>query len=114
MLPGLGFPSVHDACLEAIWYESEGFNRFRGDEWMKEPCRSCPEKAKDFGGCRWQAYLLTGDPAGADPVCDLSPRHDRVMAAVAQAHAGNVVAKPMVFRSNRNSRALAGERPSSA
>ena len=114
MLPGPEFPSVRDAGLEAIWYESEGFNRYRGDAWMKEPCRSCPEKVKDFGGCRCQAYLLTGDPAGADPVCDLSPHHDRVMAAVAQAREGGVVAKPMVFRSDRNSRALAGERPSSA
>ena len=51
---------------------------------MKEPCRSCPEKAKDFGGCRCQAYLLTGDAANADPVCDLSPHHHLVTEAVAR------------------------------
>src|SRR6185295_6941390 len=58
MLPGLEFPNVREASVESIWYDSEGFNHFRGDAWMKEPCRSCPEKTKDFGGCRCQAYLL--------------------------------------------------------
>jgi pyrroloquinoline quinone biosynthesis protein E len=109
MLPGLAFPNVRDSRLEAIWYESEGFNRYRGDAWMKEPCRSCPEKTKDFGGCRCQAYMLTGDPANADPVCDLSPDHHRVTDAVARARMGDVQAKPIVFRSDRNSRTLARE-----
>ena len=58
--------------LRAIWYDSEGFNQFRGTGWMKEPCRSCAEQEKDLGGCRCQAYLLSGDPANADPVCDKS------------------------------------------
>jgi pyrroloquinoline quinone biosynthesis protein E len=107
MLPGLAFPNVRDSNLEAIWYESEGFARYRGDAWMKEPCRSCPEKMKDFGGCRCQAYMLTGDPANADPVCDLSPDHHRVTDAVARARRGDVEAKPIVFRNDRNSRALA-------
>jgi pyrroloquinoline quinone biosynthesis protein E len=107
MLPGLAFPNVRDSNLEAIWYESEGFARYRGDAWMKEPCRSCPEKMKDFGGCRCQAYMLTGDPANADPVCDLSPDHHRVTEAVARARRGDVEAKPIVFRNDRNSRALA-------
>jgi PqqA peptide cyclase len=110
MLPGLAFPNVRDSNLEAIWYESEGFARYRGDAWMKEPCRSCPEKMKDFGGCRCQAYMLTGDPANADPVCDLSPDHHRVTDAVARARRGDVEAKPIVFRNDRNSRALA-DRP---
>ncbi len=52
---------------------------------MKEPCVSCPEREKDFGGCRCQAYLLTGDAANADPVCDKSPHHHLVTAAVARA-----------------------------
>ncbi len=85
MLPGLEFPNVRATDIGAIWYESQAFNRFRGDAWMKEPCRSCPEKAKDFGGCRCQAYLLTGDADNADPVCDLSPHHELVTAAVARA-----------------------------
>jgi PqqA peptide cyclase len=107
MLPGLTFPNVRDSALEAIWYDSEGFNRYRGDAWMKDPCRSCPEKTNDFGGCRCQAYMLTGDPANADPVCDLSPEHHRVTDAVAQARIGAVKAQPIVFRDNRNSRTLA-------
>jgi pyrroloquinoline quinone biosynthesis protein E len=51
------------------------FNRFRGLDWMQEPCRSCPRKTIDFGGCRCQAFLLTGDSETADPVCHLAPRH---------------------------------------
>ncbi|HTD13037.1 MAG TPA: pyrroloquinoline quinone biosynthesis protein PqqE [Steroidobacteraceae bacterium] len=85
MLPGLELPNVRAAGIAAIWYDSQAFNRFRGDAWMKEPCRSCPEKVKDFGGCRCQAYLLTGDADNADPVCDLSPHHGLVTEAVARA-----------------------------
>jgi pyrroloquinoline quinone biosynthesis protein E len=85
MLPGLELPNVRAAHIGAIWYQSQAFNRFRGDAWMKEPCRSCPEKGKDFGGCRCQAYLLTGDADNADPVCDLSPHHQLVTEAVARA-----------------------------
>jgi PqqA peptide cyclase len=103
MLPGLDLPNVERAGLRAIWYDSAAFNRFRGDAWMKEPCRSCPEKHKDFGGCRCQAYLLTGDPANADPVCDLSPHHAQVTAAVQRAEravAANARA-PLTFRDHR-------------
>lgn len=85
MLPGFEFPNVRTDPVRAIWYDSEAFNHFRGTGWMKEPCRSCPEKHKDFGGCRCQAYLLTGDAANADPVCDLSPYHHLVTEAVAAA-----------------------------
>jgi len=87
MLPGLTFPNVRTDSIQSIWYDSEGFNHFRGSGWMKEPCRSCPEKTRDFGGCRCQAYLLTGDAANADPVCDLSPHHHLVTEAVAAAEA---------------------------
>lgn len=86
MLPGLTFPNVKDSSIEWIWRDSPGFNHFRGDSWMKEPCRSCPEKTRDFGGCRCQAYLLTGDAANADPVCDLSPHHHLVTEAVTRAN----------------------------
>ena len=106
MLPGLAFPNVRETNLEAIWYRSEGFNRYRGDAWMKEPCRTCPEKAKDFGGCRCQAFLLTSDPANADPVCDLSPHHHLVTDAVARARMTDVEVKPIVFRDDRNSSVL--------
>ena len=85
MLPGLDLPSVQASDIRSIWCDSAAFNRFRGEAWMKEPCRSCPERSKDFGGCRCQAYLLTGDPDNTDPVCDLSPQHALVTAAVARA-----------------------------
>jgi pyrroloquinoline quinone biosynthesis protein E len=50
-------------------------NAFRDERWMPEPCRSCPERARDFGGCRCQAFLLLGDAAATDPACELAPRH---------------------------------------
>ena len=111
MLPGLAFPNVRDADLAAIWYDSEGFNRYRGDAWMQEPCRSCPEKVKDFGGCRCQAYLLTGDAASTDPVCDLSPQHHRVTDAVQRAREPAMQVQPIVFRDDRNSRRLVAKTP---
>jgi pyrroloquinoline quinone biosynthesis protein E len=85
MLPGLTLPNVRSLPVGEIWYDSQAFNRFRGQGWMKEPCVSCPERDKDFGGCRCQAYLLTGDAANADPVCDKSPHHHLVTEAVARA-----------------------------
>jgi pyrroloquinoline quinone biosynthesis protein E len=114
MLPGLAFPNVRDASIESIWYASEGFNRYRGEGWMKEPCRSCPERTRDFGGCRCQAYLLTGDPATADPVCDLSPHHRLVTDAVLAARTAPVETAPILFRDDRNSRRLAGRLAESA
>jgi PqqA peptide cyclase len=103
MLPGLSFPNVQHSSIRDIWFDSTGFNQFRGDAWMKEPCRSCPEKTRDFGGCRCQAYLLTGDAANADPVCDLSPHHHLVTEAVARADGPTRSEKPLVFRSDLNS-----------
>ena len=105
MLPGLELPSVRDADIRSIWYDSPAFNRFRGQAWMKEPCRSCPERSKDFGGCRCQAYLLTGDPDNTDPVCELSPQHDLVTAAVARAERATDRPREhvLVFRDHRTS-----------
>jgi pyrroloquinoline quinone biosynthesis protein E len=105
MLPGLTFPSVRAASIRSIWYDSPAFNRYRGEDWMKEPCRSCPERGRDFGGCRCQAYLLTGDPANTDPVCELSPHHHLVTEAVerAQRHGtASPIEQPLVFRDHRN------------
>jgi pyrroloquinoline quinone biosynthesis protein E len=103
MLPGLDLPNVRASSIESIWYESRAFNRFRGQSWMKEPCRSCPERVRDFGGCRCQAYLLTGDADNADPVCDRSPHHPIVMDAVAQAEGDSPPApeRPLTFRDHR-------------
>jgi pyrroloquinoline quinone biosynthesis protein E len=121
MLPGLEFPNVRDSSVKQAWYDSSGFNHFRGDAWMKEPCRSCPEKARDFGGCRCQAFLMTGDAANADPVCDLSPHHHLVTEAVERAERPRpadatkpAVEKPLVFRSPTNSAALFPPSPTGA
>lgn len=109
-LPGLTFPNVKDHDIEYIWNESDAFNRFRGFDWMREPCRSCPEKEKDFGGCRCQAYMLTGDAANADPVCDKSPHHEQLHRDVERigrlAAAANDTASPLVFRNMKTSREL--------
>lgn len=107
MLPGIAFPSVREESLRSIWYDSPAFNRFRGEAWMREPCRTCPERGRDFGGCRCQAYLLTGDAANADPVCALSPHHALVTEAVAQAErqaARPTAEQPLAFRGYRASR----------
>ena len=68
----LTFDNVRDRSVGWIWEESSAFRAFRGDEWMKEPCRSCPRKHVDFGGCRCQAFALTGDATRTDPVCTLT------------------------------------------
>ncbi|MBI3464824.1 MAG: SPASM domain-containing protein, partial [Planctomycetes bacterium] len=81
-IPGLEFPNVRDASLEDIWFHAPVFQRFRGTDWMPEPCRSCERREIDFGGCRCQAFLLAGDPAATDPVCHLSPLHRRVEQAL--------------------------------
>ncbi|MFM8467427.1 MAG: pyrroloquinoline quinone biosynthesis protein PqqE [Oxalobacteraceae bacterium] len=107
-LPGLSFPNVTEQTLEDIWYQSDAFNAFRGFEWMKEPCRSCSEKEKDFGGCRCQAYALTGDAAAADPVCGKSEFHDEVKKIVLQGRQRPVEEKPLVYRNDANSMKFAG------
>ena len=84
-ITSLSFDTVRDHSLEWIWRESPGFQAFRGDEWMREPCRSCPRKAVDFGGCRCQAFLLTGDARNTDPVCSLSPNRHVIDEALAVA-----------------------------
>ena len=108
MLPGLAFPNVREHDIRHIWFDSEGFNRYRGTGWMKGACVTCPDKEKDLGGCRCQAFLLAGDPAATDPVCPKSAHHGVVQAAVAAADAGEVPARPLVFRDPKASRALTG------
>ena len=109
MLPGLEFPNVNAHSLREIWFDSEGFNRYRGTGWMKEPCASCDQREQDLGGCRCQAYLLAQDAAAADPVCAKSPDHHRVVEAVERAAARDPAAPtehPLVFRDPANSRRL--------
>jgi pyrroloquinoline quinone biosynthesis protein E len=80
VIAGLRFENVRRRTLRLIWQDSDAFNRFRGTDWMQEPCRNCPEREKDFGGCRCQAAMLTGDAANTDPACGLSPFNDKVIA----------------------------------
>jgi pyrroloquinoline quinone biosynthesis protein E len=75
VIPGLQFENVRDQPLEWIWRESASFQKFRGEDWMPEPCRSCDRRTQDFGGCRCQAFMITGDAAATDPVCSLAPAH---------------------------------------
>ena len=98
------FPNVRDHSMQHIWYDSFGFNRFRGYDWMPEPCRSCDEKEKDFGGCRCQAFMLTGDASNADPVCSKSAHHEKVVAVVRDAPRRRNI--PIVFRSDAESKSL--------
>lgn len=111
-LPGLEFPNVRDHAVDWIWSESPAFNHFRGFDWMQEPCRSCSEKSKDFGGCRCQAYMLTGDMYATDPVCAKSSRHALVTDAVERANnrpTGAPDAQPIVFRNMKNAKRLSRE-----
>ncbi len=101
-IPGLEFPRVDQHSLRHIWYESAAFNAFRGDAWMREPCRNCDERHRDFGGCRCQAQLLTGDARQADPVCSLSPHHSTVEQHITLARKPKE--QPLVFRNDSNSR----------
>jgi len=98
VIKGLEFPNVRDNPLDWIWNESPVFNAYRGDSWMKDPCKSCDEKENDHGGCRCQAYLLTGDAANTDPVCSKSPMHDVIESCVANVASPHRVEKPLVFR----------------
>ncbi len=102
MLP-IEFPNVREHALDHIWNESFGFNHFRGYEWMKEPCRSCDDKEKDFGGCRCQAYMMTGDATNADPVCSKSEHHHLITDARMAAE-NQTAESEMLFRNERNSR----------
>ncbi len=112
-LPGLDIPNIKDYSVQEIWYESQAFNFFRGDQWMQEPCRSCDEKSKDFGGCRCQAFLLTGDAAATDPVCSKSPHHNVVKDIIMRKHntasrtaSITIEERPIMFRTDANSREL--------
>ena len=103
-LPNFDCPNVNDFSIQEIWNESKAFNYFRGDDWMKEPCRTCKDKDKDFGGCHCQAFLLTGDAHNADPVCNLSPLHHTVTDAIAKAEQPSEQA--LLFRNSKNSKLL--------
>lgn len=109
-LPGMDLPNVKDMTIKEIWEGSNDFNRFRGFGWMQEPCRSCDEKEQDFGGCRCQAYMMTGDPSKTDPVCSKSPDHHLVIEAIERGRLESekpaAESKPLVFRNPKNSKEI--------
>lgn len=94
VIPGLLFENVREQTLQWIWQESPSFRRFRGEDWMPEPCRSCDRRTEDFGGCRCQAFLLAGDATVTDPACSLAPAHSIVEAAVLEANSSQAIAQP--------------------
>jgi pyrroloquinoline quinone biosynthesis protein E len=84
-LPGLHFDNVLERSLDEIWHHSRAFAAFRGQAWMSEPCKSCDRREIDFGGCRCQAFHLTGDASATDPACGLSAKHALISDARAAA-----------------------------
>jgi pyrroloquinoline quinone biosynthesis protein E len=95
-IPGLQLDSIREKPLADIWFNGQAFQKFRGIEWMKEPCRSCDRREIDWGGCRCQALAMTGDASAADPACSLSPWH-REFAAVAERES-QAPAPPFIYR----------------
>ncbi len=97
-LPGLRFDNVQDRSLSEIWQSSEAFAAFRGEAWMPEPCASCERRTVDFGGCRCQAFHLTGDAAATDPACSLSPKHGLITESRAAAQAEQLIPLTLRYR----------------
>jgi pyrroloquinoline quinone biosynthesis protein E len=98
-IESLRFDNVRQRSLRWIWEESDSFNRFRGTAWMPEPCRSCEWRHTDFGGCRCQAALLTGDATNTDPACEFSPHRSKLIEAFHRA-TGAQSDRPLIYRKN--------------
>jgi pyrroloquinoline quinone biosynthesis protein E len=99
----LRFDSVQAKPLAWIWENSEAFNRFRGTDWMPDPCRTCEFREIDFGGCRCQAALIAGDASATDPACSLSPYRQKLeqfVGSIQDAATGNDVLETISFRQN--------------
>jgi len=104
VIPGLAFENVRDRSLHEIWEQSAAFQKFRGEAWMQEPCKTCDRRELDFGGCRCQAWLLAGDAAATDPVCSLSPirpKVDAILTGINAAPPAQLFVKPAwLYRPN--------------
>jgi PqqA peptide cyclase len=111
-VPDLSFENVKDRSLGDIWRDSPGFNAFRGEAWMPEPCRSCDRRGIDFGGCRCQAFHLTGRAAATDPACHLSPDHGLI--ARARAVAAERSPAPFVYRTAKAEEVPSSHSPSTS
>jgi pyrroloquinoline quinone biosynthesis protein E len=97
VIPDLSFENVQGRPLREIWEESEAFRKFRGEDWMTEPCRSCDRRAQDFGGCRCQAFLLAGRADSTDPVCSMAPQRavvDSILSSIDAPQPGAATATP--------------------
>ena len=94
VIPGISFENIKDRSLSEIWECSAAFQRFRGEDWMQEPCKTCDRREQDFGGCRCQALLLAGDPSATDPVCSLAPLRPKVDAILAAVNLAPVSVAP--------------------
>jgi pyrroloquinoline quinone biosynthesis protein E len=95
-MTNLTFEFATEKPLAEIWYNSHAFNIYRGDDWMREPCKSCERKDIDHGGCRCQAFALTGDGANADPACIRSPHHKGMLRLAT--HVSTTEAPPFIYR----------------
>lgn len=102
-LPGLRFDNVRQRRLADIWHHSSEFNQFRGDEWLPDPCRTCHRRNIDFGGCRCQAFHVTGNAGATDPACSLSPDHGQIESA--RTEASHLVGLPVLFEYRSGRRA---------
>jgi PqqA peptide cyclase len=91
IIPGLKFENAKNRSLREIWDHSEAFQKFRGEAWMQEPCKTCDRRELDFGGCRCQAMLLAGDPSATDPVCSLAPQRPKVDAILARTNGAQTI-----------------------
>ena len=104
VIPGLSYENVKDRSLREIWEQSAAFQKFRGEAWMQEPCKTCDRRELDFGGCRCQALLLAGNAATTDPVCSFSPmRHkvDAILAGINTSTSAQILAQPAwLYRPN--------------
>jgi pyrroloquinoline quinone biosynthesis protein E len=96
VIPGLEFASTREHPLRWIWEESPAFAKFRDESWMPDPCKTCDRRTRDFGGCRCQAFLLTGDATATDPVCTLAPQHNIVETILSQVKGG--ASKAWIYR----------------
>jgi PqqA peptide cyclase len=84
VIPDMCFENVKEKGLREIWETSSSFQKFRGEEWMQEPCKTCDRRHLDYGGCRCQAFLLAGDATATDPVCCLAPTRVKIDAILAR------------------------------
>ncbi len=99
VIPGMTFENIRQHTLKYIWQESPSFQKFRGEQWMPQPCRTCDQRSVDFGGCRCQAFLLAGDAAATDPACSLAPAHQIIESALHALNSDTAASKPVAASS---------------